>query len=438
MSNKQKNISFFSLLLILLLSMTTGGLAGFFASEFRLQIFDTIPFIESRVTAPSVQNVQKETVIVKEQIVYVEESSIIDAAKEVSPAVVSIVITKDLPLYRNSPYFFDFDEFFSDPFADPFFNMPNLRRSPETDEKGNPITEKRKIGGGTGFIFDESGLVLTNRHVVSDSDAEFTIILSDGAELEAEVLDKDTHNDIAVLQIKKEELEEGKDIKYPTVTLGDSSNVKIGQKVIAVGNALSQFENTVTVGVISATGRKITASDFTGRNAEMLSGLIQTDAAINPGNSGGPLVNLMGQVIGINTAIATGANGIGFAIPINDAKNVIESIKEHGKIVRPFLGVRYMILNEARAKNLALPIKHGALLVGDDSKGEFAVIPGSPAEKANLQMKDVILEVDGIEINEENDLSNLIIKKNVGDEVKMKVWRSGEEVEINVKLEEQP
>ena len=365
-----------------------------------------------------------------ERLAFVEESSIISAVEKISPAVVSIVITKDLPIFKRRPFFFDFDQFFSDPFADPFFNNFHNRQN-ESENEGE--TQRRKVGGGTGFIFNEKGLVLTNRHVVADESADFTVILQDGSEFSAKVLDRDTQNDIAVLQI----VQEGEGRQFPTVDFGDSAKIKIGQRVIAVGNALAEFENTVTSGVISATGRAITASDGWGRG-EQLSGLIQTDAAINPGNSGGPLVNLAGEVIGINTAIANGANGIGFAIPVNDAKSVIESIQKHGKIIRPFLGVRFLVLNEARAKKLQIPVDNGALLVGDDSKGEFAVVPGSPAEKAGLKMKDVILQVNDLEINEENDLRTIIAKSNVGEEIILKVWRSGEELELKVQLEENP
>jgi serine protease Do len=235
-----------------------------------------------------------------------------------------------------------------------------------------------------------------------------------------------------VLRMKDSEKKKVKDL--PTVELGNSSNLQIGQRVVAIGNALAEYQNSVTTGIISAKGREIQAGTSTG--AESLVNLLQTDAAINPGNSGGPLVNLEGQVVGINTAIASGAQGIGFAIPIDDIKPLIKSIKENGKIVRPFLGVRYILLDEAKAKQLKIDVKGGALLTGDEANGEFAVVPGSPADKAGLQMKDVIQEVDGKEITTDAPLQAMIANHAPGDTVTLKIWRSGKTMDVKVKLEE--
>ena len=449
--SKKESLSFFSLLFLLLCSLLAGLMGGFFASQFKEQLIEQIPFLQNLQTKQETLNTEKK-IILKEEKVFIEESSIITAVKEVSPAVVSIVITKDLPMFRNRPFFFDFDQFFNDPFSDNFFNIPQQNNQPSQ-------TQKRKVGGGTGFIFDSSGLVLTNRHVVADKSADFTVILSDGKEFSAKVLDQDLVNDIAVLKIKNSQDQENTELnindtesnteenknenqeilkEFPTVFLGNSDKIEVGQKVIAVGNALAEFENTVTSGVISAKGRSITAGASYGNRLEKLSGLIQTDAAINPGNSGGPLVNLSGEVIGINTAIASGANGIGFAIPINDAKSIIESIKKHGKIIRPFLGVRFLMLDQAKAKKLDIPVKNGALLVGNDLKGEFAVVPASPAEKAGLKSKDIIIEIDGQKLDQNNDLLMIIARKNIGDEIELKVWRSGKEIKLKVTLEESP
>lgn len=366
---------------------------------------------------------------VTEKTVYVEESQIIDTVKAISPSVISVVITKDLPLYRQQ--LFNFNDFFG---SDPFFNFGEPFAAPELDrdESGQVKTERRKVGGGSGFIVSQDGLAVTNRHVVSDEAANYTVILNDGTEYAANVLSRDTVNDIALLRIVDENGDPVTGLQ--AAPLGDSGALKIGQRVIAIGNALAEYENTVTTGVVSATGRSITAGSVNA--VENLIGLIQTDAAINPGNSGGPLLNLEGQVIGINTAIAANAQGIGFAIPINDVKNVIASVQQYGKIVRPYLGVRFMMLTKQKAEELKIDVEGGALLVGNEAEGEFAVIPGGPADKAGLKIKDVILEVDGKPVTLENPLHILVGRKNPGDTVTLNVWRSGEKMEIKVALEE--
>ena len=362
--------------------------------------------------------------------VYVEDSSIIEAAKKVGPAVVSIVVSKDLPLYRQgninlNDFFFNFnDPFGSDPFG-------QLQPSPN-NQKNSGKTAPQKIGGGSGFIVTPDGLVLTNRHVVDDNEADYTVVTNDGSEYPAEVVSRDTINDIAVIRMKDSKEKRVKDL--PIVDLGSSADLQIGQRVVAIGNALAEYQNSVTTGIISAKGREIEAGTSTG--AESLANLLQTDAAINPGNSGGPLVNLEGQVVGVNTAIASGAQGIGFAIPIDDIKPMIQSVKENGKIVRPYLGVRYILLDEAKAKQLKIDVKGGALLTGDEANGEFAVVPGSPADKAELQMKDVIQEVDGKEVTSDAPLQQMIANKAPGDTVTLKVWRSGKTLDVKVKLEE--
>ncbi|MFH0820208.1 MAG: trypsin-like peptidase domain-containing protein [Candidatus Peregrinibacteria bacterium] len=379
-------------------------------------------------TKPATSPEQEAQNSVRQQVVE-EESTVIDTVKRVSPSVVSVVISKDLPLYRQGSL--NLNDFFNN---DPFFNfgVPFQAPQPDRDSQGNVRTEKRKVGGGSGFIVSEDGLVVTNRHVVQDPDASYTVILNDQTEYNAEVLSRDNINDIAVLRLKDAD---GNDVKgLKAASLGDSDKIQVGQRVIAIGNALAEYENTVTVGVISAKGRSIAAGSI--NSTENLVNLIQTDAAINPGNSGGPLVNLEGEVIGINTAIAANAQGIGFAISINDVKNVIQSVKEHGKIVRPYLGVRFMVLDEVKAKELQIDVKGGALLTGDEAKGEFAVVPGSPAEKAGLKIKDVILEVDGEQITPEQPLHVLISQKKPGDTITLSVWRSGETIEVKVKLEE--
>lgn len=338
-----------------------------------------------------------------------QEEKIIEVVKNTSPAVVSIIVTKDLPVLEQ---YNPFEEFFNDPFFSPFFELP----APQYRQKG---TEKREIGGGTGFIISNDGLILTNRHVVEDAGAEYTVLTNDGNKFPAEVLARDPIQDLAIIKIQKNNL--------PIINLGNSDNIQTGQTVIAIGNALGEFKNTVSVGVISGLRRTIN---------ETLEEVIQTDAAINKGNSGGPLLNLVGEVIGINTAIALGAENIGFAIPINKAKKDIADVKTKGKIIYPFLGIRYIIINKTLAEKNNLPVDYGALILRGEDPTELAVTPGSAADKAGLQENDIILEFDGVKINAANSLGKLIAQKQVGDIINLKILRKGEELSLQAALDE--
>lgn len=340
-----------------------------------------------------------------------EESAITEAVKKVSPSVVSIIVTKDIPII---------EQYWSDPFGDFFFPF----RVPQQRQNG---TEKKEVGGGTGFIIASDGMILTNKHVVSDEEAEYTVLTNSGDKYEAKVLARDDTNDLAILKIDKKDL--------PAVEFGDSDAVEIGQTVIAIGNALGEFRNTVSAGVVSGLSRSITAGGGAG-GAEQLTGVIQTDAAINPGNSGGPLLNIKGQVIGINTAIVEGAQNIGFAIPINDAKADIQSVKEFGRIKKPYLGVRYVMINKNIKQRNKLDIDEGALILRGSEEGDLAVVPGSPADKAEIVENDIILEIDGIKLTQDNPLANVISKKKIGDKIKLKVLHKGEEKMIEAALEE--
>lgn len=363
---------------------------------------------------------------------YIEESDYTSAIQKVSPAVVSIIESKSLQTYYQQPMMF----FQGDPFFNQFFNQQMPQR--QVPQKQG-TTKKQKVGGGSGFIVTSDGLVVTNRHVVQDTDADYTVVLSDGREYKAQVLSKDTLNDLAVIKIlPKDDSNSSKINSLPVVEFGDSDSLKVGQRVLAIGNALGEYQNTVTAGIISAQGRQITANDGSGV-AETLTGLLQTDAAINPGNSGGPLVNMQGQVIGVNVAIAASATGIGFAIPFNDVHPVITSVQKTGKIVRPYAGVRYQILTEERAKELELAgVTYGALLTGNDETGEFAVIPGGPGDKAGLKKGDVILEIDGKKLDQNYQLQQAIRNRKPGDSVPLKVWISGKTVEKTLTLGEAP
>ncbi len=344
------------------------------------------------------------------------EKVITDIVEKSSPAVVSIIISKKVPVFEKY-YINPFEEFDIPPEFREFFEF----QIPQFRQKG---TEKKEVGAGTGFVISPDGLIATNKHVVFDKDAEYTVYFNDGRKYNAKVVALHPTDDLALIKINARNL--------PYLKLGDSDKIKLGQTVIAIGNALGEFQNTVSVGVISGVKRNIVASDEQGK-IERLEGLIQTDAAINPGNSGGPLINLRGEVIGINTAIARGAENIGFAIPVNRLKNMIYDLTTKGKIEVPFLGIRYLIITEDVKKKFNLPFDYGVYVYSDDPKNP-AVIPNSPAEKAGIKEKDIILEIDGNKINLQNTLAEQIRSKKVGDEVTLKIWRDGQIIYLKVKL----
>lgn len=388
-----------------------GGLMGGVVVNSTIQANLLQPNISTNAKNEQSQPVQKP---------YSEDTMTIDSIKKVSPAVVSIVESQSLKVYQRTT------------------------GNPLIDIQPNSSYDivQQKIGGGTGFIISDDGVVLTNRHVVSNKDVQYTIVTNDGTEYDGGVVSIDPFNDLAVLQMLKKgdlakpKLARNKLSGLPVVKLGDSDSLEIGQKVLAIGYALGEFKNTVTSGIISAKGRDIVANGGLAAPEQSLVNLLQTDAAINPGNSGGPLINLNGEVVGIDVATALSGSNIGFAIPINDVKFSVESVKKNGRIIRPELGVRHMILNKQIAEQLKLDIDHGALLVGDEAKGVFAVIPGGAADKAGLKIKDVILSVDGKDISEQYPLQQAIGQHNPGDTVTLKVWRSGATIDVKVKLDE--
>ena len=289
-------------------------------------------------------------------------------------------------------------------------------------------TEKVKVGGGSGFVVHPDGLILTNKHVVFDADSEYTVITTDLKEYPAKVVSSDPINDIAVLKISATGL--------PAVLLGNSSKLEPGQTVIAIGNALGLFSNTVSKGIISGLSRKISASLGTGGQMEHLRGVLQTDVAINQGNSGGPLIDLEGEVVGINTAIIYGAQNIGFSIPINWAKQDLEDIIKHGRIIKPFIGLQYVMLGKELKEKYKLPVDHGALVVRDHVPGSVAVVPNSPAHKAGVVENDIITALNGEELTEEKDLQDIIQQCAVGDNIELKVLRKNETLNLKTKLVE--
>lgn len=279
---------------------------------------------------------------------------------------------------------------------------------------------------GTGIIVTKDGYILTNKHVINGA-SKVSVILDDGTTYEdVEIVATDPLNDIAFLKIK--------DVSDLTpATLGDSKTINVGQQVIAIGNALGEYQNTVTAGIISGTGRSVTASDGSGYNAETLSDMIQTDAAINSGNSGGPLVNAAGEVIGINTATSTTAENMGFAIPVSSVKGMLKQLIETGKAERTYLGVYSVEITPEAAKAYNLPVTAGAYLYSPSSYS--AIVKDSPAAKAGLKDKDIVTKINGVEVGSAGSLANLISEYKPGDTVQLAVIRDGKEIAINVTLE---
>ncbi len=347
------------------------------------------------------------------------EQAVVGAVKKASAAVVAITVSKYVPIIENCPFSPfqnippEFQQFFGQDF--------NFSQPCDTGKK-----QLQEVGGGSGFLVSSNGMILTNKHVVSDAKAAYTVIMSDGKKYDAKVLARDPVQDLAVVKIEAANL--------PTIELGDSNSVQLGQTAIAIGNALGEFRNTVSVGVVSGLARTVTASG--GDMTETISGVIQTDAAINPGNSGGPLLNLRGQVIGINTAIASGAQNIGFAIPINKAKRDVNSVKSGNEIQAPYLGVRYVMVTSDLAKKNKLPVDYGALVRGDGENPP--VQPDSPAAKAGVQAEDIILEINGKKIDKENVLTEAISELSVGQTINLKINRQGKIVELSVALGKRP
>jgi len=320
-----------------------------------------------------------------------EESVAIDVVKRVGPSVVTVV--------ESSQRSFGFGS----------FDVPD--------------TEERNIGSG--FIISENGLIVTNKHVVSDKEATYQIVTSDDKKYSVQRIFRDPLNDIAILKVN---FSDNPGTRLKSVELGDSSKLEVGQFVIAIGTALGKFRNTVTTGVVSGLGRGITAgSEFEGF-VERLDNVIQISAAVNPGNSGGPLVNSAGQVIGVNTAIARGGQNIGFALPINTVKEAVSNFNEHGEIVRPYLGVVYRIVTRDVA--LLNEVPQGALVQ--------EVIEGSGADKVGVRQGDIITTVEGKKIEEINDLADTIKDKKVGDRLTLVIWRDGKTQEVRATLSSAP
>jgi serine protease Do len=353
-----------------------------------------------------------------------QDSFVIDAVKKTNPAVISIIISQQVPKYET---YIDSNQQ-TNPFGDMFpgfdFSIPQYRQNG---------TEKKDVGGGSGFFVAGDGLIVTNKHVVDQKNAEYTVFTNDGKKHTAKVIARDPILDIALIKI-----DPPAGVGYPFLALGDSDALSVGQSVIAIGNALGEYRNTVSVGVVSGLARSITAGDSLGGSSEVLDHVIQTDAAINPGNSGGPLLDLSGNVIGVNVAVAQGSQSIGFALPINSVKSAIESVKSTGKIIRPYIGIRYVpVTAELKDKN-NLTVDYGVLVKTGATASELAVIPGSPADKAGIVENDIILEVDGVKIDDKTDFASVIRGKSIGQVINLKILHKGAEKNVSVTLEAAP
>ena len=342
----------------------------------------SLKFLKSNST-PSKEAEQKSQ---EKMVIITEEDATVKVVESASPAVVSVV--------RKEVLF--------NPLTGPFRSEDSI---------------------GTGFIVDgKNGIVFTNKHVVNADNATYSVILGDGKEsYDVDKVYRDPLNDFAILKLVMKP-----DSNLPQLNLGNSDNIKVGQTVIAIGNALGQFGNSITKGIVSGLKRPITASSGTFGQTELLEDVIQTDAALNPGNSGGPLLNLNGEVVGINVATSLGAENIGFAIPVNLLKPVIDGFNTNGKISRPYMGVHYSIITEDMATKNNFP--QGAFI--------SQVVPNSPADEAGIEPGDIILKVNGESVTEQNQLSKIISKLNADSEIEVLINRNGKEETFKVTLKE--
>ncbi len=353
------------------------------------------------------------TILNEQRVKIVNEGNwVIDIVKKSSPSVVTVGIIQSQPVSQDS------NNMFGNNFFDPFGFFGEQSPAPSTPSR------KTEQDIGTGFIIAADGLIVTNKHVVSDTTVKYQVFLKDDKNPYAvEKIYRDPVNDLAILQINPPA---GKGL--PSLSLGDSSKLQVGQYVVAIGTALGEFRNTVTTGVISGLGRGITAGDPLGGETEQLDNVIQTDAAINPGNSGGPLLDTAGNAIGVNAAVAQGGQNVGFALPINLVKQSLDNFNKTGKFSRPYLGVQYQMVTRRMA------------ILNDMAEGAYVqkVVDGSPAAQAGIQDGDIITKVDGKKIDTTKDtgLSSLISGKKVGDHVSVEYVRGEEKKTAEVTLGE--
>jgi serine protease Do len=378
---------------IILVSILASAVTGFFSGGIAFSYINKVQKGDSQTSNVNISE---------------EQSAIIDLVDKSNKSVVSISISKLIPVTRQSS---PFDYFFG--------------KLPQNNNSNNDSEKEQTIGGGTGFIVSSDGLIITNKHVVSDSSATYTVLFNDGSEAKAEIKMVHPTQDLAIIKVDK------KDLK--PVDFADSDKLKVGQTAVAIGNALGEFDNTVSRGVISGLRRSITASDGQG-NSEQLSQVIQTDAAINQGNSGGPLLDINAKVVGVNVATAEGAQSIGFAIPSNIVISMIDNFKQYGKVKIPFMGVRYTMIVPGSDQAKQYGVEGGALVIGDAQTP--AIIPNSPAAKAGIKTGDVITAIEGKKVSVKQTLSDIVSQYKIGDTIKLTIIRDGKEQKLSLVLEE--
>ncbi len=350
------------------------------------------------------------------QLAVSASTQIPDMIDRVNDAVVSVVATKDVPIYER--YYEEYN-----PFNGWFggFSVPRVR------ENG---TEERQVAGGTGFLVSADGLIVTNRHVVADDEARYSVVFTDGTSQTVTILAKDPVLDISVLKLES----------TPTTSLPyllfATSTVRLGESVVAIGNALAEFRNSVSVGIISGLSRSIEATDGLG-TTEQLTNVLQTDAAINPGNSGGPLLNLHGEVVGVNVAASLGAENIGFAIPADVVTAVVSSVKQYGEIKRPYLGVRYAMVTPGLQSQNNLPVDYGALIIRGNSVNDVAVASGSPADTAGLRENDIILAINDVSLRD-RDLATVLRQFAIDTPITVRFLSQGTEKTVSLTLSTMP
>ena len=404
-----------SILLVVLISFlvgVAGGFTGFFLSQ---SVYKPSTEASQTVKDSNLDKAGDQQTKEIRNVTIKEESLVSEVVEKNTDSVVSIIANQELKRSRS--------------ILDSFFDIPRRDRDQDRNEDSKRDRDQdnyTQTNAGSGFVVAENGFIVTNRHVVDNPDADYTVVFKDGTEIKAEVMDRDSFLDIAIIKIDTQKL----DTKPKPASLGDSSSLKVGQKAIAIGNSLGQFSNTVSVGVVSGLGRTIQATD--GMSIETLKDLIQTDASINPGNSGGPLFDSLGNVIGVNVAKSQAGENIGFAIPINRIKPILKSVIDTGKIQRPFIGVSYRPITPKFSQKNNLPVDYGAMIVGGSSG---AIVPDSPAAKAGLRMNDIILEINKNKITQEKDLQATLEEFQVGDKIKLKILRGDDQKDIDITLE---
>lgn len=359
---------------------------------------------------------------IEHMVTVAHDERIVDVVEIANQSVVSVIATRDVPVFER--YFETFDPF------DGLFGQEGGFTIPRERQQG---TEERRVAGGSGFLVSADGMIVTNRHVVADDEAQYSVLLADGSSYEVEVLARDAVIDVAILQITNDEMPDVQPLQF-----GDSDELQLGQTVIAIGNALAEFTNTVSTGVVSGLSRTIDARGPRGM-IEQLDQVIQTDAAINLGNSGGPLLDMSGDVVGVNVASSLAGENIGFALPANTVKQIVDSVQRTGAIERPFLGVRHVMLTPRIAEMEEIDLTYGALIVpgsADNPDGD-AIMPGSPADEAGIMAGDVIIAVNDRSLQDVS-LAQVLRTRSVGETVSLRIWRDGEEFTVEATLDVAP